>query len=88
MDARIMYIAAATRSYRSYNSRNDATNAPSTIALASIFASKNHIDVTARMTIDKTWNLYEINIKMIFVIELFKQYSFLDVYGEKEPKID
>jgi len=32
----------------------DATNAPSRIALASVFASKNHIDVTARITIDKT----------------------------------
>lgn len=43
-----------------------ATDSPR-IALASIFASKNHVDVTSgRMTIDKTRNLHEINVEVIF----------------------
>jgi len=49
-----------------------ATDLPR-IALASVFASKNHVDVlSAQMMIDKTHNLYKINIEMIFIIELFK----------------
>lgn len=41
-----------------------------------------------RMTIEKTRNLYEINIEVIFIIELFKQYSFLNVMSRREGTDD
>lgn len=63
--------------YRSYNSRCNGSSQDR--VSNSVFASKNHVDVTsARMTIDKTRNLYKINIEVIFITESFKQYSFLD----------